>query len=125
MPGRFTNIQTLQLFTTPAPGDPLSDSDHFIAELGHLTGIANVDDWLEPANRAELQRLAIVLLRRVCDLEAAGIVHLQPVDATVFVEHLANKMKALRGALSETMKAEMGRSASLRRRLEASARRRG
>jgi hypothetical protein len=115
------NMQTLQLFRTPDSGDGLRDADHFIAELGHLPQLVNVDDWLLQENRRELERLAIVLLRRVCDLQAAGVEHLQRVDATVFVDQLAARMRVLRQALGELFTLEMGRNTRLRRKLEISA----
>jgi N-6 DNA Methylase len=108
------NMRQLALFRTPmAPRKDLLPSDA-LSDTLLLPKISSVDDWMRPDIKAELRDLAHRLVLMLHDLVTAGAINNRPVDATVFVEVLTDRIRELRVLVHADFKTSLAGSRKLR-----------
>ena len=112
------NMQAAELYQTPPPGiqaTPLHRIHNWLPD----PLVTGVDDWLKRKPAISLQKRAVEILDRAWTSFITGGAQPLPIDASVFVERLAEVLARLRGEIQPTLAKRAAADRSLRKRLRA------
>jgi methylase of polypeptide subunit release factors len=119
------NMRRLDLHRTPtAPRKDLLPDD-FIDTIDEIKTLATVDDWMKPAVRKQLEKLAQRFLLAVFDLTTQGVIGTQILDPTVFVDALTERVRELRHLIHRDFITGLAASRPLRNELREWVRKQG
>lgn len=108
----LSNMRDTALYRTPAvPANALLDQD-LIKPFPSVTGMVNVDNWLDHQIKQELKAVARSLLLAANDLHLRGTLDGMVIDATVFVDALKDPVSRLRTVLKNDLRSALIRRAA-------------
>jgi hypothetical protein len=89
-------MRTLKLYRTPAAPRVSLLPDDYVGDIGNVSRLQSVDDWVVPDIQRELRQLVRKLVVALHDLVSRGAIGGQVLDATIFVESLSARVRVLR-----------------------------
>ena len=110
------NMKAAELYRTPKEGTATPADRKFESPLN--SKVTKVDDWLNPQRAVELQHVCLELLDKAWSIDADEDAQLIEIEASVFVERLAERLKGLKSYLVPALSNKASKSKILKNRLK-------
>ena len=109
------NMQATELYRSP-PGERRATPKDLLNQFPLIRRVRSVEDWIEPASRERLRDRTLELLDTSYAIACQEGIELR-IDASVFVDRLANRIRELRAETVPVLTQLAHRRKTLRRRL--------
>ena len=109
------NMQATELYRSPSGGRPATPGDR-LKQFPMIECVRSVEDWIDPHCRERLRKQTLELLDTSHAIACKEGIELR-IDASVFVDRLANRIRELRAETVPVLSRLARRRKKLRRRL--------